>query len=186
MLVQLLSSTTAPGEKRLRPKAMEERLERIGNGELLQLWAERQVAAQTAGAQPAAAAPAAPEPTGHEDDCEARPGCHDRLWQSLFEEAMGGDAESGKVLRAVHKKVVDQQLGSALKLLGAAKSAHRHEDGVVEELVSKQPNEGSRRRGGRPRRSTMRASGWARRATATAAARRAGASRCQTTCSSRW
>ena len=52
---------------------------------------------------------------------------------------MGGDAESGKVLRAVHKKVVDQQLGSALKLLGAAKSAHRHEDGVVEELVSKQP-----------------------------------------------
>jgi len=26
-----------------------------------------------------------------------------------------------KVLRAVHKKVVDQQLGSALKLLGAAK-----------------------------------------------------------------
>ena len=91
------------------------------------------------GAQPAAAAPAAPEPTGHEDDCEARPGCHDRLWQSLFEEAMGGDAESGKVLRAVHKKVVDQQLGSALKLLGAAKSAHRHEDGVVEELVSKQP-----------------------------------------------
>ena len=43
------------------------------------------------------------------------------------------------MLRAVHKKVVDQQLGSALKLLGAAKSAHRHEDSVVEELVSKQP-----------------------------------------------
>jgi hypothetical protein len=35
---------------------MEERLECIGNGELLQLWAERQMAAQTAGAQPAAAA----------------------------------------------------------------------------------------------------------------------------------
>jgi len=49
------------------------------------------------GAQPAAAAPAAPEPTGHEDDCEARPGCHDRLLQSLFEEAMGGDAESDKL-----------------------------------------------------------------------------------------
>jgi hypothetical protein len=123
-----------------------------------------------------------------EDDCEARPGS--ATTASLAEPLRGGDGrrrrESGKVLRAVHKKVVDQQLGSALKLLGAAKSAHRHEDGVVEELVSKQPNEGSRRRGRRPRRSTMRASGWARRATATAAARRAGASRCQTTCSSRW
>ena len=52
---------------------------------------------------------------------------------------MGDDAEPGKVLRAVHKKVVDQQLGPAMKLLGAAKSAHRNEAGVVDELVSKQP-----------------------------------------------
>ena len=61
------------------------------------------------------------------------------VWQDLVEEAMGDDAESGKVLRAVHKNVVDQQLGPAMKLLGAAKSAHRNEAGVVHELVSKQP-----------------------------------------------
>ena len=52
---------------------------------------------------------------------------------------MGRDAESSKVLRAVHKKVVDQRLGPAMKMLGAAKSAHRNEAGVVDELVSKQP-----------------------------------------------
>ena len=34
---------------------------------------------------------------------------------------MGGDAESGKVLRAVHKKVVDQQLRSECsRLIGVA------------------------------------------------------------------
>ena len=38
VLVQLLSSSTAPGEKRLRPKEMEARLERAANGELLALW----------------------------------------------------------------------------------------------------------------------------------------------------
>jgi hypothetical protein len=84
----------------------------VGYGRSGRWWLRRR-----AGAQPAAA----PEPTGHEDDCEARPGCHDRLWQSLFEEAMGGDAESGKVLRAVHKKVVDQQLRSECsRLIGVA------------------------------------------------------------------
>ena len=135
VLVQLLSSTTTPGETRLRPRVMEARLERVANGELLELWAERQAAVQKAGAQPAAAAPAAPEPAAIEDGGEVRPGCSDRVYQDLVEEAMGDDAESDKVLRAVHKKVVDQQLGPAMKLLGAAKSAHRHEAGVVETCV---------------------------------------------------
>ena len=37
---------------------------------------------------------------------------------------MGGDADAGKVLCAIHKKVCDQQRGAGLKLLGA----HRDED----------------------------------------------------------
>ena len=92
---------------------MEERLARIGAGELLGLWAERKAAVGKAGATvaPPSAEPE-PEAPGHEDDDEARPGCHDQLWQSLFEEAMGGDADAGKVLRAIHKKVGDQQLGA--------------------------------------------------------------------------
>ena len=97
---------------------MEERLARIGAGELLGLWAERKAAVGKAGATvaPPSAEPE-PEAPGHEDDDEARPGrpsIHDRLWhrQSLFEEAMGGDADAGKVLRAIHKKVGDQQLGA--------------------------------------------------------------------------
>ena len=50
---------------------MEARLERVANGELLELWAERQATVQKAGAQPAAAAPAAPEPepAAIEDGC---------------------------------------------------------------------------------------------------------------------
>ena len=99
---------------------MEARLERAANGELLALWAERQAAVQRAGVQPATEAPAAPEDPFLEDDDEARPGCSDRVYQGIIEEAMGHDAESSKVLRAVHKKVVDQRLGPAMKMLGAA------------------------------------------------------------------
>ena len=36
--------------------------------------------------------------------------------QGIVEEAMGRDAESSKVLRAVHKKVVDQRLEVLLLL----------------------------------------------------------------------
>jgi len=50
---------------------------------------------------------------------------------------MGGDAESGKVLRAVHKKVVDQQLWVPRSSCWARRRARTA--GVVEELVSKQP-----------------------------------------------
>ena len=91
VLVQLLSSTTAPGESRLRPRVMEARLERVANGELLELWAERQATVQKAGAQPAAAAPAAPEPEPaavEDDDQAALDGGHDVL--VLISEVWGG------------------------------------------------------------------------------------------------
>ena len=68
VMVEMLVTTTAVGETRLRPKTMEERLARIGAGELLGLWAERKAAVGKAGATvaPPSAEPE-PEAPGHED-----------------------------------------------------------------------------------------------------------------------
>ena len=52
------------------------------------------------------------EPTGHEDGCEARPGCHDRHWQSLFDGGARGRAA------ARH-----QPAGSALLMCGPIAAA---------------------------------------------------------------